>query len=73
MPGVQEGEGVRLRLNSGQPEPALRPQRATPRVEDTPPADPPAPLNRSMLAPKLMRVNPDLERLRCRRRKETRQ
>jgi len=31
--------------------PAPRPHRATPRVEDKTPADAPAPLNRSMLAP----------------------
>jgi len=32
-------------------QPALRPQRATPRVEDNIPADAPTPLNRSMLPP----------------------
>jgi len=32
-------------------QPALRPHRATSRVEDKTPADSPAPLNRSMLAP----------------------
>jgi len=32
-------------------QPALPPHRATPRVEDNTPADAPAPLNRSMLAP----------------------
>jgi len=32
-------------------QPTLRPHRATPRVEDKTPADAPAPLNRSILAP----------------------